>query len=405
MLLETVRHSPVEAPIRRGSRVARILVVEDDEILLGALRMLLTREGYEVMVARTGEEALDRYATCEPHVVLADWGMPELDGVGMLRRIRHGPQSAAPYFILMTGRGDTEDRIIGLSAGADDYLVKPFDYRELMARIGVGVRQVMAMRSVHAEMRRLEAELRRAQAAQFALLPERSLRVPGVRWDYRFSPCDMLSGDGLDLFFRAPGEVVLSHFDVCGHGVQAAMHAVSVQRLLRCYARPLHGYRRGRRLVRPSPRQVVAKLNRALPMARTAWMFSLFVAVLDLHTRRLTWCRAGHPPPLVRRADGEVTFLEAGGMLVGLEPHEVWQEESLDLQPGDRLVVYSDCLIDATNVSQEMYGAERLARLAQRNHATISALLDAVECDLRAYAGADTLRDDFSLLALEVKPT
>jgi DNA-binding response OmpR family regulator len=110
----------------------RVLVIEDDEEIADVLRRSLRAEGYEVRAAGDGVEALDVAAAYMPDLVVLDLGLPRLDGVEVCRRLR--ADGDVPILIL-TARAETEDRVAGLDSGADDYLVKPFERKELLARI------------------------------------------------------------------------------------------------------------------------------------------------------------------------------------------------------------------------------------------------------------------------------
>ncbi len=110
----------------------RVLVVEDDEEIADVLRRSLRNEGYEVRTSGDGVEALDVATGFVPDVVVLDLGLPRMDGVEVCRRLR--AESDVPILIL-TARTETEDRVSGLDGGADDYLVKPFERKELLARI------------------------------------------------------------------------------------------------------------------------------------------------------------------------------------------------------------------------------------------------------------------------------
>jgi DNA-binding response OmpR family regulator len=113
-------------------RDPRVLVVEDDEEIAQVLQRSLRLEGYEVRVAGDGETALDQSAAFNPDLVILDLGLPKLDGMEVARRLR----SADDVPILMlTARDALEARVEGLDAGADDYLVKPFERQELLARL------------------------------------------------------------------------------------------------------------------------------------------------------------------------------------------------------------------------------------------------------------------------------
>jgi two-component system, OmpR family, response regulator MprA len=112
--------------------VGRVLVVEDDEEIADVLRRSLRQEGHEVRTAVDGEQALEEALDFVPDLVVLDLGLPKLDGVEVCRRLRGA--SDVPILIL-TARTETADRVRGLDAGADDYLVKPFERAELLARL------------------------------------------------------------------------------------------------------------------------------------------------------------------------------------------------------------------------------------------------------------------------------
>ena len=114
------------------SRTPRVLVVEDDVEIAGALRRSLALEGYEVELAGDGVDALGQAETYEPDLVVLDLGLPKLDGVEVCRRLRR--EGDVPILVL-TARDAVDARVEGLDSGADDYLVKPFAFAELLARV------------------------------------------------------------------------------------------------------------------------------------------------------------------------------------------------------------------------------------------------------------------------------
>ncbi len=117
----------------------KILIVDDDQGIIDFVNPELVHEGFETAVAKTGREALEKIASEKPDLVLLDVMLPEINGLEVLRRIRQ--ESNLPV-ILETARGETLDKINGLNSGADDYISKPFDIEELIARINAVLRRV-----------------------------------------------------------------------------------------------------------------------------------------------------------------------------------------------------------------------------------------------------------------------
>jgi two-component system phosphate regulon response regulator PhoB len=115
--------------------VKKLLVVDDEKDLLEVARYRFEKEGYSVLTAESGERALELVRREAPSAVVLDVMMPGLDGLDVLRRLRSSPETSALPVILLTAKGDEADRVVGLELGADDFVVKPFSPRELVARV------------------------------------------------------------------------------------------------------------------------------------------------------------------------------------------------------------------------------------------------------------------------------
>jgi len=148
-----------------------MLIAEDDAVSRHVLQSVLTSWGYEVVVAKGGEEAWQALqAEDHPFLAILDWMMPGLDGPEICRKCRTELASKPIYLILVTGRGNKDDLVRGLEAGADDYVTKPFDSEELLARVRVGARVVELQGNLVARVRELENALARVKQLQ-GLLP------------------------------------------------------------------------------------------------------------------------------------------------------------------------------------------------------------------------------------------
>jgi len=134
----------------------KVLVVEDDPFFTRILQKRLSAEGYQVFTAADGRAGMKAIVQHEPDLVISDWMMPELDGLELCQSVKTGLREAAPYFILLTAKGEINDKLLALDTGADDYLVKPCDQVELIARVRAGIRVVSLTQS----LRRTVADLR-----------------------------------------------------------------------------------------------------------------------------------------------------------------------------------------------------------------------------------------------------
>lgn len=147
----------------------RILVVEDDPFFQRVLFKRLTAEGYQVQTAEDGREGMKAIVAFEPDVVLSDWMMPVVDGLELCQAVKTGLREAAPYFILLTAKGEISDKLLALETGADDYLVKPCDQGELMARIRAGLRIVKLTKELRGTITRLQTANAELEAMRMRL--------------------------------------------------------------------------------------------------------------------------------------------------------------------------------------------------------------------------------------------
>jgi sigma-B regulation protein RsbU (phosphoserine phosphatase) len=144
----------------------RILIVEDDPFFQRVLLKRLAAEGYQVQAAADGREGMKQIVSYEPDLVISDWMMPHVDGLELCQSVKTGLRDASPYFILLTAKGEISDKLLALDTGADDYLVKPCDQGELLARVRAGLRIVLLtqdLRRSAQELERVHQEVKRAK--------------------------------------------------------------------------------------------------------------------------------------------------------------------------------------------------------------------------------------------------
>lgn len=118
----------------------KILIVDDDIYIRSFLQKRLTALGYSVFIAENGEAGLTSARKERPHLIISDWMMPKMDGKEFCQNVKNDPDLKYTYFILLTARDTAEDKIEGMEQGADDFMTKPFNDKELIARVNVGLR-------------------------------------------------------------------------------------------------------------------------------------------------------------------------------------------------------------------------------------------------------------------------
>lgn len=397
----------------------RVLIAEDDVVSRAALRRTLEKWGHEVLAAPDGERAWAAFQHEAFPVVISDWMMPGLDGLELVRRIRHHNHNGYVYTILLTARSQKDDIVAGMEAGADDFVTKPFDAGELHARLRAGERILSLEHSLASRNRQLETandrmqrDLQAAAQIQKSLLPQQLPTIPGLAFAWAFRPCDELAGDILNVFRLDETHLALYVLDVSNHGVPAALLAVTLSRLLtplmhqsHLLKEPSDTNRNGYRIVPPA--EVGSQLNRQFPMdPQNGQYFTLLYGVMDLTTREFTYVQAGHPGPLLREGTtGRSSILEGNGLPIGFVSETSYVERRRSLAANDRLYLYSDGVPEACNPVGEQFGEARFLEIVEASaNVPVKQSVALIEQQLENWCGAAGFRDDVSLLAMEILP-
>jgi PAS domain S-box-containing protein len=264
-----------------------------------------------------------------------------------------------------------------------------------------------ATRELAAANATMQRELAEAARIQRAWLPRRLPAVPGFRFAWTFTPCTELGGDSLHVIRLDRDHVGLYVLDVSGHGVGAALLSASIQRWLS--AVPEHSRLFARTQDDPErytfvpPAEVAADLNRRFyAEPESGKFFTLIYGVLDVRDGLFRYATAGHPPPLRARATGAESCPAATGLPIGVLEDFAYEETQIRLEAGDRLLLYTDGAVEATNATDDFYGAERLqAQLATHRQADPDTALAAILADIQAWGDTRGLEDDVTLLSID----
>lgn len=251
---------------------------------------------------------------------------------------------------------------------------------------------------LHARLReaygQLQKDLEAAAVIQQTMLPP-SARIDGIEYHGLFRPSSLIAGDTYNVVRRTDGTVGFFQVDVAGHGAAAALvsvachHALSQTILTRTQGTPLEA--------------IAVQINEEWP--EDLPYFTMILGEIDSRSQRASIVQAGHPSPLVIRADGSIEMIGEGGFPVGMLPFASYERLEFDLGPGDRLFIYSDGLVEAEDQDGEQFSETRLRNLVRDTAAAPSpVLLGRLDDALRNWRGSETLDDDLSVLMLERLP-
>ncbi len=388
----------------------KVLVVDDNAVNRKLLNVILVKAGYDVAEAVDGEDALEQAFAFMPDLILLDVMMPKMDGYEVCTVLTRDSRTRDVPIIFLSARSDTEDKVRGLDVGGVDYITKPFHQQEVLARVRNQLKirnltnQIMrANEELLQKQRYLDLDLRAAAGIQESLLPKQAPGIKNVEIAWSYKACDQIGGDIFNVMRLDEHYLAFYMLDVSGHGVPAALVTVSVHQTLG----PQTGFVTKRRLTVPPyyeivpPGEVLRHLDKEYPFERFDKFFTIAYVVLNFRTGGLQYSNAAHPYPILIRADGSLEILDKGGGIIGVDTFHAFEEEEKQLYSGDKLILFTDGLIEAENDRDEFYGEDRLHSLLQElRHEPIQSLLDGISDTLNTFTQGRKPRDDISLLGI-----
>lgn len=380
----------------------RVLVVEDSPVNQKILQQILRSAGLDVRSASDGERALEILREEAIDLALLDIVLPGLDGYEILARMRSDSAMADVPVIFISALDEVSDKVRGLGLGAADYVAKPFNKEEVLARVRaqLRIRQLTHSLSVANHQLRdkqevLSLDLRAAADIQKALLPDVDLALPGIASASVFQPSLEIGGDIFNVVPLPDGRVAIYIADVSGHGVASALLTVSVTQRLSGISGMLDG-------TAESPATLLRQLEQEYPFERFGKYFSLVLALVDPRSGEIRYSSAGHPPPFIVRANGAIVRLERGGPVLGMGFDLGFEEGTETLREGDRLVLYTDGVTDDEDTDGNPFGFSTLAThfAASREEPLRVACLRLLDV-LKERRGDAPPADDIAVLAIE----
>ena len=338
------------------TQTSKILVVDDEPdlepLILQRMRRQVRSKEYEFVFAQNGVEALEKLmADRTIDMVLSDINMPKMDGLTLLQQLPNvDPNLRA---VIISAYGDMDNIRTAMNRGAFDFVTKPIDFDDLKITITRTLDHLAEWREALSSRDKLVAlqnELSIASQLQQSILPKN----PPVTDEYEVSasmePARNVGGDFYD-YFKLDDQLGIVVADVSDKGIPASMFMMSSRTALK-----------GSAIGVRQPDIAVTEVNNQLQQDNPTFMFvTLVYALFNPNTGSFTYSIAGHDPPLLVKADGTVSEMpRTKGVAVGIAADIEYTQETVTLDPGDTVVLFTDGVTEAMNKDNEQFGLERL---------------------------------------------
>jgi sigma-B regulation protein RsbU (phosphoserine phosphatase) len=400
-----------------------ILVVDDTPTNIQILMETLKHD-YRIVAAVNGKRAL-QIATSDPppDIILLDVMMPEMDGYEVCAKLKEGAKTRDIPIIFITAMSDAQDETKGLELGAVDYITKPISPPVVLARVKSHLelkqareilqnqnvildqrvkertKEVLALQQVEFDLRaakeKVENELNIAAQIQKSILPSKFPAYPDRKELELFAfmqPARYIGGDFYDFFFVDDNILALVMADVSDKGVPAALFMMVSRTLINSLA-----------VDNRSPSVVLEKANNIMCQNNDSGMFvTVFLAFYDVSTGKLTATNGGHSASLIIDPDGASReWATTHGAALGFMEDLPYKEETVDLEIGQTLFLYTDGVTEAMSPDEELFGLDKLRDLLRRKHdLKLDKLCTDIETSLSEFQ-QDQQFDDITMLALK----
>lgn len=376
-----------------GSRT--LLVVDDDSENIQIVRSILG-DNYKIRVATDGVKALElAKAEPVPGLILLDVAMPHMDGYEVCSRLKADSKTRDIPVIFLTGKTEIADETRGFEAGAVDYIHKPFSPPIVTARVRTQLMLSDAHETVARQLLAINRELELARKVQRSILPQEIPKTKGLEIAARYLPMSSVAGDFYDFLLLDEKHIGILIADVSGHGLAAALIASMLQSALATQSPHAS-----------DPAQVLSNLNQALYGKFEDHFVTAIYLFIDLEKSTAIYAGSAHQPLLLWQVKTEkVTEYCENGFMLGPFPDSTYSTMTFSLEKGDKIVLITDGVVEATDSSGDQFGIDRVKRLLESKHDLpanrfVDALLYTLS-DWSAHAVGTGQCDDITVLVID----
>ncbi len=374
---------------------AAVLVADDQEHIGQALKLLLRSDGFDSTYVSSPEAAVKAVQARKYDAVLMDLNYSRdttsgEEGLELVAKLQ-AEDNTLPI-VVMTAWGSVPLAVEAMRRGARDFVLKPWDNTELLKTLHLQVDLGKRLREHETRRKADEQEMEQASKIQRRLLPQTIPQIPGMEIAAEWLPARAVGGDYFDVNKLSDKRVALCVADVMGKGLPAALLMSNLQAAVKsAYADSA------------APAQLCVTVNNILRDNSESGQFvTLFYGVVDIERRLFTYVNAGHNPPRLVRADGSRLELTEGGPILGEFEEIEFQQGTAHLLPGDRLALFTDGVVEASDGNEEEFGYNRLdALLAADRAMKPKEIQEKIFREVSAFCGG-AMQDDATLIVAGV---
>ncbi len=382
----------------------RVLVADDQADVLEALRLLLKGEGYELELVNSPAALLAALSRGSFDLVLMDLNYARdttsgREGLDLLSQI-HERDELLPI-VAMTAWGTVELAVEIMREGVRDFVLKPWDNGRLLRTVRTEIEN--GQRARKARKRQIESEARdlaqggdgqweEAQRTQLGFLPKEIPEIPGCEFSGAWLPIHGIGGDYFDVLQLDANHFAICIADVAGKGIAAALLMSNLQATVRSLAAQ-----------NLEPAALTERVNRFIRKNTASDRFiTFFYAIFDAQTRHIVYTNAGHNAPIVLSRDGATIRLSCGGQAMGISATGRYEQDAVDLAEGDRLILFTDGITEASDTDSQEFGEQRLLEILRESRALGAANIQTSVLARVAQFSGDKFQDDATLIVLAV---
>lgn len=331
----------------------RVLIIDDESINVMVLKGMLQAAGFETVSAEDGPSGRLLAANESPDIILLDIMMPGENGFDTCHKLKQDPRCTDIPIIFISALSDVDNKVRGLEAGAVDYITKPFEKAEVMARIRLHLKLKLAHNAI---IESQAARLRQVAEAQQSFLVQPQ-EAPEACFAIKYVPILEAGGDFYDVFPAGRRSFCYFLADISGHDLGASFVTSSLKALVRQNSGPLY-----------TPVETMKNINSVLKtILQDGKYLTAQACYLHRGFSQLTVVNAGHPPAIYVDNTGQASFLRAEGDILGAFETVCLEPLTMRVQKGDRLYMFTDGLTERFDSDRQSrtLGEETLLQLCQ----------------------------------------